>query len=244
MDWGRFGILVALYVVLGVALAKIGSLLGDDIGVWISGAIGAGVVSSLRALFGWPAYSRGFLDESAADESPPRRRWWRSVFLLVIAALELWFSITQIAADPATWWAYLFLVVGIIFLVMAIHPVSRAGLAWPAPPLDAGEAIVLSQRSNWVHRVGRGGTLTLTDRRLIFEPNTVEHALKLRTRSWDRADISATDVAPVGWNIFGGPLRRRLRVRFSDGRVELFVTRDSEDFSDRLNSALNRPIAP
>ena len=162
----------------------------------------------------------------------------------MFAALELWLSVTQIAADPAAWWAYLMLVVGIILLVTAIHPVSRAGLAWPAPRLDAGEEVVLSQRGSWVHRVSRGGTLTLTDRRLIFEPNTVEQTLKLRSRSWDRSDIRTTDVAPVGWNIFGGSLGRRLRVRFSDGGTELFVTRDSKDLSDRFNSALNRPVAP
>ena len=136
------------------------------------------------------------------------------------------------------------LVVGIIFLVIAIHPVSRAGLAWPAPHLHAGEEVLFSQRSSWVHRVSRGGTLTLTDRRLIFEPNMVEQALNLHSRSWDRAGITTTDVAPIGWNIFGGSLGRRLRIHFYDGRVELFVTRDPKELSDRFNSALNRPVAP
>lgn len=128
LNWRGFGIAVALYVLLGAALAGVGSSLGDDIGPWVSGAVGAGLVTSLGALFGWRGYGRGIFDGPGGDGTLPRRRWWRSAFFLVLAAVELWFAITQIVADPAVWGAYVLLVVGIVFLVVAFHPASRAGL--------------------------------------------------------------------------------------------------------------------
>jgi len=98
------------------------------------------------------------------------------------------------------------------------------GLDWPRSDLPEGEALLLEQRANWSRRgVARGGTLLVTESRVIFEPNSYEASIGLAQTAWSREEIAAADVAHRGWNPISGALRRRLRLTLGDGTVLLFV---------------------
>lgn len=98
------------------------------------------------------------------------------------------------------------------------------GLQWPDPKLQADEQVEHQVRANWSRRgVARGGTLVLTDSRVIFQPNSMEASFGLRPATWARPDVRGVDVAPRGWHPLAGALRRRLRISFIDGTSELFV---------------------
>lgn len=106
------------------------------------------------------------------------------------------------------------------------------GLDWPKPELEAGERVLLEERANWSRRgVARGGTLVVTERRVVFQPNRMEVSIGLRPATWDRTDIKKIDVAPRGWNPISGALRHRLRIKFNDGTQALFVVPDPDALS-------------
>ena len=148
--------------------------------------------------------------------------------------LWLFVSVTHLLTDPGQWGYFLMLLLGFAALALALHPVGRTRLSWPLPELEADEEAVLQERASWVSGVARGGTLVLTNRRLIFEPNSVEAALRLAPRSWAPSSIQAVDVAPRGLNLFGGAIRKRVRLLMRDGSSVQFVVRDPEEFKARL----------
>lgn len=106
------------------------------------------------------------------------------------------------------------------------------GLSWPTAELGAGEQVLLEQRANWSRRgVARGGTLVITGGRVLFQPNSMEGSIGLLPATWDRSHIEKVDVAPRGWNLLAGALRRRLRFTFVDGAQALFVVDDPDAVS-------------
>ena len=109
------------------------------------------------------------------------------------------------------------------------------GLNWPRPDLPEGETLLLEQRANWSRRgIARGGTLFVTESRVIFEPNSQEASIGLAQNEWSREELASTDVAPRGWNPISGALRRRLRLTLRDGTVLLFVVDDPSSLITEL----------
>lgn len=119
----------------------------------------------------------------------------------------------------------------------------RVGLWFRRPSLRPDEAIVWRKAANRQQGQSRGvgGRLYLTEARLLFEPNQLEH----RMRGVDWA-VTLDQIDHVGkeardFNPFTG-LRTRLRVDLADGGVELFVVNNLEGVLQVLGSAI--PLAP
>lgn len=173
--------------------------------------------------------------DSAGEPGLTRRRVGvLTLGLTAFGLLWLFVSVTHLLADPGQWGYYLMLLLGLAALAFAFHPIGRTRLSWPLPVLNAGEDAALQERASWVAGVSRGGTLVLTNSRLIFEPNSVEAALGLAPRSWAMSSIQAVRVAPRGLNLFGGAIRKRVQLVMRDGSRVLLVVRDAEEFRDRL----------
>ena len=101
----------------------------------------------------------------------------------------------------------------------------RPRIFLPRPGLEPGERVLRTWPANWLRRgVARGGTLNLTDRRLLFQPNTVEALIGLRAGSWDRSQLAGTELVGGGRRI--ATWQRRLGVVLADGEVVEFVVRE------------------
>ena len=112
-------------------------------------------------------------------------------------------------------------------------------LGWPRPELEEGERVLFESRASWSRRgVARGGTLVLTDRRLLFEPNSMEASIGLLPSSWPRSALREVAVARRGWGLLSGALRRRLRVTLGDGTAVLFVIGDVDAAARHLAAQL------
>lgn len=86
-------------------------------------------------------------------------------------------------------------------------------------------------------RVTVGGTLCVTQRRLVFAPN----GLNLRRRpAWSAPldEVESFEVADRTGEAFNGGFRRRLKVTLRDGGVELFVLKDLDAVADTLRGFL------
>jgi hypothetical protein len=106
------------------------------------------------------------------------------------------------------------------------------GLTWPQTQPEGAEKILLQERANWSRRgIARGGTLVVTNNRIVFQPNSMETLLGLHPATWQRTQIKKVDVAPRSWSPFSGALRRRLRIEFLDSTQALFVVPDPESAS-------------
>ena len=115
-------------------------------------------------------------------------------------------------------------------------------LFWPDPPLEEGEFVKLGIRGNWSRKgFARGGTLVLTDRRLIFTPNSLEVSTGLKVAAWAASTIETVDVAPRGWHPFSGSLRRRLRIGLRGGSPEFFVVADVHRVAQKITALLRAP---
>lgn len=117
------------------------------------------------------------------------------------------------------------------------------GLQWPRPNVPEGEALLLEQRANWSRRgIARGGTLFLTESRVLFEPNSREASIGLAGVEWPREELASADMAPRGWNPFSGALRRRLRLTKRNGTALLFVVEDPASIIAELNLERKHPL--
>lgn len=150
-------------------------------------------------------------------------------------------SVTNIVADAGRWGYHLMFLLGIPAIVAAFHPMTRTPWTWPSPSLNPDKRVVVQERASWASGLARGGTLVVTTRRVIFEPNSMEAALKLRKRTWDWSTVRAVEVAPRGLNLAGGAVRRRLRLLMTDGSAELFVVHRPDELKDRLASLIAQP---
>jgi hypothetical protein len=152
----------------------------------------------------------------------------------LLGLLWLFVSVTHLVADPTRWGYYLMFLLGVLAVVMAAHPVGRTALSWPLPALETDEEVIIQERASWVAGVARGGTLVITGRRVIFEPNSVEAVLGLSRHAWSRSAIATVALAPRGLNLLGGAVRRRVRLTMLDGSTELFVVNRPQELEDRL----------
>ena len=103
----------------------------------------------------------------------------------------------------------------------------RPRIFLPRPELESGERVLRTWHANWLRRgIARGGTLNLTDRRLLFQPNVVESFVGLRAASWGWPQLSGAELVEgrrclAAW-------RRRMGVVLVDGGVVEFVVWEPE----------------
>ena len=103
----------------------------------------------------------------------------------------------------------------------------RPRIFLPRPKLRPGEQVLRTWHANWLRRgIARGGTLNLTDRRLLFQPNTVEALIGLRAESWDWSQLRGTELVRGRRRI--ATWRRRMGVVLADGEVAEFVVWEPE----------------
>ncbi len=110
-------------------------------------------------------------------------------------------------------------------------------MAGPKFPMLPGERMLESIRANRTQG-GRavGGHLYLTDQRLVFLPHRVDAATGGQTFEVSLSEVSMTDVAPRGSNLFDGSMRGRLRVTTADG-TEHFVASGVGQVASRIEQA-------
>lgn len=101
-------------------------------------------------------------------------------------------------------------------------------------------AALLRVRANMVRgRRAQGGHLTVTDRRLTFEPHIFERLLGGRAWSLPLADVTSVEIADRDGNPFDGSLRGRLAIASAEGRT-LFVVPHAEDTRELLQDLLRK----
>ncbi|WP_432493155.1 hypothetical protein [Kineococcus auxinigenes] len=107
----------------------------------------------------------------------------------------------------------------------------------PRPELEPGERVLRTWHANRLRRgVARGGTLNLTDRRLLFQPNTLEALIGLRAESWDCSQLGGAELVEGRRCI--ATWRRRLGVVLTDGEVLQFVVWEPEAAVDEFDALL------
>jgi hypothetical protein len=82
-----------------------------------------------------------------------------------------------------------------------------------------------------------GGRLTVGGGVLRFTPNRLDRATGGDGHEWDLRTLTAVERAARTWHPFDGGVRRRLRLRFADGREALFVVTKVRDAGHRVASS-------
>ena len=78
----------------------------------------------------------------------------------------------------------------------------------------------------------------MTNQRLVFRPHGFDRALAGREFSAPLSSIQNLDEAPVNMgHLFGGGLRKRLRVTLADGTQELFVVNKRPELMEEIRRA-------
>ncbi|KEO84576.1 hypothetical protein [Tumebacillus flagellatus] len=96
---------------------------------------------------------------------------------------------------------------------------------------SAGEQTLWSGLANRTQNAFRAvsGTLYLTNRKLSFVVHPFDSNVWGQNWSAELHEIKAVDLHPIDLkDLFGGGLRKRLRVEMVDGSVELFVVNHLE----------------
>jgi hypothetical protein len=88
--------------------------------------------------------------------------------------------------------------------------------------------------------VTQAGKLCLTDQRLLFVPNGYGNLKKRPGWSIGRSNVSDVSIAARTGQPYNGGMRRRLRVRSTDGSEELFVMNKVGAVSEDLRTFLAR----
>lgn len=98
-------------------------------------------------------------------------------------------------------------------------------------PLAPGETIVLKGPANHFKGLeARGGTLTLTDRRLVFTP----HALNIQRSGLSVARSEIESAVPARTL---GVVPNGLLIRLASGAAERFVVNNRDEWAERLAKA-------
>jgi len=82
-----------------------------------------------------------------------------------------------------------------------------------------------------------GGKLVVGGGQITFSANRLDRATGGDDHAWDARGLAAVDRAPRTWHPFDGGVRRRLRLRFVDGREALFVVNKVRDTGQRVASS-------
>jgi hypothetical protein len=116
-------------------------------------------------------------------------------------------------------------------------------LLFASPHLRTGEVVVWRKFANHFQATGRavGGRLIVTDRRLIFQPQRLDAALRGQLWEVRLADISSIGEVPPG----SGPnnLRSSLWIEINGSDNEYFVVNGLQEVIRRLTESTGRPLA-
>jgi hypothetical protein len=84
-----------------------------------------------------------------------------------------------------------------------------------------------------------GGWLVLTRDSVAFLPHRFERSLGGAGAAWecDLSGVTSVSVAPRGWNVLNGSLRRRVLIATKDGS-EYFVCPEADLTVDRITEAV------
>jgi len=121
---------------------------------------------------------------------------------------------------------------------------NKIGSWWLAPmEAQAHEQVQWSALANHTQGPLRSisGRVYLTNQRLLFCPNRLDHSLGSRNWAVDLQEIAGVDRHPRGgdvMSILGGGGRDRLRVTLRSGPSELFIVNDLDQTIQRLRAAL------
>ena len=114
----------------------------------------------------------------------------------------------------------------------------RPRLFLPQPRLLPHEHALRTWHANHVHRgTARGGTLVLSDQRLIFQPNTLEALIGRRPSTWPRNQLRAVRLLHGRRSI--GIWKRRLGIQLHDGQVLQFVVWEPDSVAWELSTLLH-----
>jgi hypothetical protein len=118
------------------------------------------------------------------------------------------------------------------------------GINRPAPKLDPGEVQVWSRVANHVQGAkAAGGTLVVTDRRIVFEPSRIDKLTGAERWSCPRGAVSAVEAIDKDLlTPSAGGLRRRLGLRVNDWQA-VFVVNKLDATMQELSALLGVPIA-
>jgi hypothetical protein len=107
--------------------------------------------------------------------------------------------------------------------------------------LEQGESVTWSRRANrFQGSRAVGGRLALTDRRLMFAPHRFDAALVGKRWEARLGEIRTAGVEPRGSSVkglFGGGMRKRLRVRTAAGDEEHFLVNKLDQVLESLEEA-------
>ena len=107
--------------------------------------------------------------------------------------------------------------------------------------LEQDEAVLWSRRANrFQGSRAVGGRLALTDRRLMFAPHRFDAALVGKRWEAKLSEIRTVGIEPRGSGVkglFGGGMRKRLRVRAAAGDEEHFLVNKLDHVLESLEEA-------
>lgn len=115
------------------------------------------------------------------------------------------------------------------------------GLFFRSPKLQKNERVIFRLAANHEQAdIARGGRLSLTSRRLVFNANRIDHRMGGRDWATPLDTVKGFGVADRAVKqAMAGGLRRRLRVVLADGSEELFVVRDAEKAVQKLRQLIH-----
>jgi hypothetical protein len=90
---------------------------------------------------------------------------------------------------------------------------------------------------------GRGGRLLITSERLVFIAVAGSRARGAKDWQIEFRDVLKADVAPRGYALWDGSLRRRLRIFDSSGLVEYFVVWRPKELAKAINGLMLKNAA-
>lgn len=114
------------------------------------------------------------------------------------------------------------------------------GILFLQPEMQQGESEIWRTRANHVQATRAvGGSLHLTNQRLLFEPHRFERMLKASPWSCDLTRVALVETRQRSMReALAGGLTKRLEVALLEGGSELFVVPSTEIAIDQLEKAL------
>jgi hypothetical protein len=115
------------------------------------------------------------------------------------------------------------------------------GSDWIEEVLEQGETLTWSRRANrFQGSRAVGGRLALTDRRLMFAPHRFDAALVGKPWEARLDEVRTAGIEPRGSSVkglFGGGMRKRLRIRTAAGEEEHFLVNKLDQVLESLDDA-------
>lgn len=111
-------------------------------------------------------------------------------------------------------------------------------LLLPTPCLDVDEQVAWHRPASLTLRTAVGGTLYVTNGRLIFVPNRLNYGRSRKPRAWPRDQVAAVEVRDRDFTPYTGGMHNRFQVTLKNGEQLLFVVKDLETVLRELQNML------